>query len=168
VQETGVLPFTCRDPATGRALATDEYIVGVKRIFARSSDRNQNPMIVQITWDGADWAEADVKTASPCATDGSKFGDCDVSLRHTVAVIPSPSSVESGVDSFGTPFQEEVVVEYYATEGIFEHDVRIASDASTGWVARSAASGREVTLWFVIHDNRGGVEWSERHVQVAP
>jgi hypothetical protein len=109
-----------------------------------------------------------VKTAAPCPTSGHKFGDCDASLRHVVAAIVSPSSLESGVDSFQTSFHEQVVVEHYATEGIFEHDVRVATDASTGWVARSAAAGSMVTLWFVVHDNRGGVAWTERHVQVAP
>jgi hypothetical protein len=168
IRESGALPFSCRDPVTGRTLATEEYVVGVKRIFARESDRNQNPAITQVTWDGADWPETEVKTAAPCATNGHKFDDCAASLRHVVAAVVSPSSFESGVDSFQTPFHEQLIVEHYATEGIFEHDVRIASDPATGWVARVAASGRIVTLWFVAHDNRGGVAWAERRVQVTP
>src|SRR5262249_38686242 len=149
-------------------LGTDEYVVGVKRVFVRATDRNENPTIVKVTWDGADWPETEVKTASSCATNGHKFDDCAASLRHVVAAIVSPASVESGVDSFGTPFQEQVVIEHYATEGIFEHDVRVSTDAATGWVARSAAAGLTVTLWFVAHDSRGGVAWTERQVQVTP
>jgi hypothetical protein len=168
VRDTGVLPFSCRDSATGRLLATEEYVVGVKHVFARASDRNENPAIVSVTWDGADWPETEMKTASPCATNGHKFDDCPGSLRHVVAAAVAPSSFESGVDSFATPFREQVIVEHYATEGIFEHDVRVANDAATGWVARSAAAGRVVTLWFVVHDNRGGVAWTERRVQVMP
>jgi hypothetical protein len=168
IAESGNLPFTCRDAATGRSLGTDEYVVGVKRVFARETDRNQNPVIVQVNWDGADWPEAEVKTASPCPTTGHKFVECDASLRHVVAAIVSPESLESGVDSFGTPFREQVVVEHYATEGIFEHDVRVATDAATGWVARAPAAGTTVTLWFVVHDDRGGVAWTARRVQVTP
>src|SRR5262245_40516865 len=30
IRSSGALPFICRDPATGRSLATEEYVVGVK------------------------------------------------------------------------------------------------------------------------------------------
>jgi hypothetical protein len=33
-------------------------------------------------------------------------------------------------------------------------------------VARKAALGQTLTLWFVVRDNRGGVTWAERRVDV--
>src|SRR6185436_2379939 len=63
IERSGTLPFTCRD-ATGRALGVEEYVVGVKRVIARATDRNANPDILQVTWDGADWPATEVKTAS--------------------------------------------------------------------------------------------------------
>lgn len=83
----------------------------------------------------------------------------------------TPASFESGVDSFGTPFTESLVVQYYATEGIFSDDARVASDSTTHWVARSAPDGKgeaqTLTMWFVARDGRGGVAWTTRTVSVA-
>jgi hypothetical protein len=59
-----------------------------------------------------------------------------------------------------------VIIEYYATAGTFEHEVKISADPQTGWVARKADSGQDVTLWFVVHDDRGGQSWAERTVHV--
>jgi hypothetical protein len=46
-------------------------------------------------------------------------------------------------------------VQYYATEGIFENEVRIGERTKNGWVARELASGQVVTLWFVARDESG-------------
>lgn len=167
VAASGVLPFECRDE-NGRLLGTDAYVVGYKRIFARDTDKNANPVIAQVTWDGADWPVDVVQEVQACNTDGHHFKDCDGALRHRVAPVVPASSFEAGVDSFGTSFHEQVVVEYYATEGIFENDVRIANDPETGFVGRSAAIGQTVTMWLVVHDDRGGVDWAERTVRVVP
>jgi hypothetical protein len=164
VKATGDLPFACR--AGGRTLATHEYVAGVKRIFARATDANANPAIAQITWDGADWPEGDIKEARGCDTGGHTYGDCGDALAHRVAVVIPESSTESGVDAFGVPFTEQVVAQFYATEGIFEHDLRIARKADTRWVARRAAAGGTVTMWFVVRDDRGGVSWAVREVRV--
>jgi hypothetical protein len=171
IASTGALPFLCRDRTTGRVLADDEYVAGVKRIFARATDRNANPVIAQVTWDGQPWAEDEVKTATPCDTTGNDIGACTGAVRHDVAVSLTPASFESGVDSFGTPFTEALVVQYYATEGIFSDDSRIASDAATHWAARSAPDGKgeaqTITMWMVARDDRGGVTWTTRTVSVA-
>ena len=39
-------------------------------------------------------------------------------------------------------------------------------DPVTGFVARKAAVGKDLNLWFVVHDDRGGVTWTERQVHV--
>jgi hypothetical protein len=152
-------PFTptCADP---------ELVVGVKRIFVRATDRNANPVIARVTWDGADWPENETRDARGCDSGGSRYDACDAALTHHVAAEIDPASVESGVDQNGHAFTEALIVEYYATEGIFEHDVRIAADPTSGWVARSAASGKTITMWLVVHDDRGGVAWATRQVRV--
>jgi hypothetical protein len=63
-------------------------------------------------------------------------------------------------------FQEALITEYYATKGIFKDSVRIAQDPTTRWVARKAAAARVLTLWFVVHDNRGAVSWDTHQVHV--
>jgi hypothetical protein len=161
------IQFVCTDTTNGRALTTAEYVVGVKRIFARTTDVNDNPTIRAVTWDGAEWLPSDVKEVIPCGASGNDYGACSPSEQHLMTVLVPEASTESGVDSFGTPFQEQVVVQYYATEGIFEHDVRLASDTTTGWTARRESAGHTVTMWFVVRDDRGGVAWTERRIRVA-
>lgn len=166
--QTGSIPFRCVDRPTGRALETHEYVVGVKRVFARAVDKNENPVISGITWDGADWPATEIKEATACDEEGNDYDACAQDQKHTIQVgIPS-SSVEVGTDSFGIPYDEQVVVQYFSTEGIFEHEVSTVDKPASGWVARRSSAGREVKMWFVVHDDRGGVTWEERTVRVAP
>jgi hypothetical protein len=162
---TDVYPFRCVD-AQGRALGLDEMVVGMRRIWVRNTDRNANPGIAQVTWDGLAWGEGDIKEVSSCATTGNDYSACDSSDTHTISVTLADGAVESGVDEYGIPFAEQVVVQYYATEGIFQNDVGVASAPGTGWVARADASGQVLTLWMVVRDDRGGVSWATRQVKV--
>jgi hypothetical protein len=162
----GDLPVRCSDPDTGRVLGLDEYVVGLKRILVRSADRNQNPGIARVTFDHADWPEGEVKTVTACDSNGNTYSDCASSSKHDIGAYITDGSIESGQDEFGVHFDEQVVVEYYATEGIFDNSVRVAGDPETGWAARKKASGSDITLWFVVHDDRGGVIWVERTVHV--
>jgi hypothetical protein len=159
-------PFRCSEPGSGRELGLDEYVVGIKRVFVRNTDRNQNPVIAEVRFDGAAWPETEIKEVDACDIDDNVYDDCSKSLRHQVAAVATPESYEAGVDEFGYDFEEQVIVQYYATEGIFEFDSRIAEDPETGWVARKYASGQELDMWFVIRDDRGGVSWTQRRVRV--
>jgi hypothetical protein len=164
---SGAVPFRCVD-LSGHILGTDEYVVGVKRVFARLADRNENPVVTGVTWDGLEWPLSEVKDVVACDETGNDYGACSSREQHVITVAIPAESLESGVDSFGTPFSEEVIVQYYASEGIFEHEVRFASDTTTGWTARRESAGQTVTMWFVVRDDRGGVTWDTRHVRVAP
>ena len=79
----------------------------------------------------------------------------------------SRDSFESGKDELGRDFQEQLVVQYFATEGIFEYAARTGESPKNGWVARKRAAGQTIMLWFVARDNRGGVTWAERQVRVS-
>jgi hypothetical protein len=165
-QPSGGLPFSCIERDTGRTFALDEYIVGMKRIQVRASDRNQNPVIERVTFDGADWPEGEIKTVAACDTDSNDYEPCASGTKHHISARPSAASSESGSTEFGVPFSEQVIIEYYATEGVFEYEIKIASDPETGWAARKAASGKDLTLWMVVHDDRGGASWAQRQVHV--
>lgn len=160
------MPFSCRDADSGREFGLDEFVVGLKRVTLRETDRNQNPSIASVTFDGEPWLAEDVKEVDSCNTDGNTYDDCKGDARHRIAAFVTAESVESGRDEFGEAFEEQVVIQHYATEGIFEDEVRVADDPETGWVARRSASGSELTLWFVARDDRGGVTWTERRVRV--
>jgi hypothetical protein len=165
-QASNNLPFSCKEVGTGRVLALDEYVVGLKRIQVRATERNQNPQIERISFDGADWPEAEVKQVIACDTDNNEYAPCAENTKHAIAVRTTQDSLESGKNEFGANFTEQVVVQYFATEGTFEYEVKIAGDPETHWVARKAASGKDLTLWMVVHDDRGGATWAVRHVHV--
>ncbi len=162
----GGLPFRCQEAGTGRNLALGEFIVGFKRITVRETERNQNPVITGITFDGVDWPEGELKTVGFCDASDFVYGPCPSKEKHQLAALLSPESLESGKDELGRDFDEQLVVQYFATEGIFEYEVRTGESPKTGWVARKRASGQTLTLWFVARDDRGGVTWAERQVSV--
>ncbi len=159
------LPFRCIDDQ-GREFGLDEAIVGVKRVFLREAERNQNPVVEQVLFDGELWEESDVKEVDGCDTEEHLIDDCASSLHHRLQVRVSAASFESGIDEFGRDFREQVIVQHYTEQGIVETAVRTAAESETNWVARSRASGSEIRVWFVVRDDRGGVSWAERRVRV--
>ena len=159
------LPFVCRNER-GDRFSTFDYVVGMKRVFVREDDRNANPEIARVTFDGKDWPETLVPDVAACDKQTNKIDDCAEKLRHAIRVEPTKESVESGTDETGEPFEEQLVVQYYADDGTFEDDVRVASSPETKWVATPSTRGKELQLWLVLRDDRGGVTWAERRVQV--
>jgi hypothetical protein len=159
---TGKLGLSCHQEAG--ALGLDGYEVGVKRVFVRERDRNANPEITRASWDGEAWPEDRVPVVEACDSDGDAIDDCPQRTRHRIAF--ETSQPERGRDEQNVAFSEQMIVQYYASEGVFEHEVRIASEASNSWAARSTAGGGRISLWFVVRDNRGGVGWISRQVEV--
>jgi hypothetical protein len=164
---SGQLPIQCTN-AAGRVLDLTEFQIGMKRVFVRETDVNNNPVIDHLTWDGEPWAEGDIKPVQHCSDTGNRFDRCDNSLAHHLSAVVTPASFESGTDELGNAFTEQLIVEYYATEGTFDDDVREANDPETQWVAREESAGLLVNVWFVVHDDRGGAAIAQRQVQVAP
>ena len=165
---SGGLPFTCLEARTGAVLPYERFVVSVKRVFLRAQDRNANPRLGALTWDGAPWPESEMRETVACTNDTNVFDDCEGGEQHVIGASPAPDAVESGVDEYGVPFTEAAVVQYYASEGTFQFEARTLDTAPSGtkWAARASARGSEVTMWFVIRDNRGGVSWVSRRVRV--
>jgi hypothetical protein len=120
----------------------------------------------RLTFDGADWPEDEIPEVDACTTSKNDFSACEGGVRHKLAAYATQESFEAGVSEFGQPFSEQLIVEYYATEGVFEYDVLIASEPETRWAARTQARGSDVHLWFVVRDDRGGVSHVERTIRV--
>jgi len=158
---TAGIPVTCVD-ASGRALSISEFEVGVKRLYLRDPALNHNPAISELTWDGSPWPEGEVKT-SACKT--TQAGACEEFVEHKLTVL-APAASEASVDRDQAPIQESAVVQFYATGGKFEDDVRVFDKAENTWHAQRADAGQLLTFWFVVRDDRGGVSWLSRQVQV--
>jgi hypothetical protein len=142
----------------------------VKRIFLREHDRNANPQIAEVTWDGQPWPESETREISACANDTNDIDTCEGGEEHVVAAIPGGDAVDVGTDELGVQFTEQVIVQFYASVGTFELEGRTAETAAEGtrWVARNGDRGKAAIMWFVVRDNRGGVSWTSRHVTVRP
>lgn len=160
--QTSGVPVVCRDEM-GERLPIEAFEVGVKRIFLRERDRNLNPEITRLTWDGDDWPEDQVPEVRACANATTEdIEDCDEALRNRISV--ESTAPESGVDENGTRFEEQQVVQFYASQGVFERPVRIAGEADNHWAAQEKSE--DARLWFVVRDDRGGVGWTSRQVRV--
>jgi hypothetical protein len=160
--DTDAVPIRCQREQQPLDLA--DFEVGVKRILIREQERNQNPELTAVRWDGAQWPPEFVPEVSACDAAKDDLEDCPSELRHRIDV--DSSDPESGQDQGGTAFTEQQIVQYYASEGVFEYEVRVADEADNRWAAQGDGGERVATLWFVVRDNRGGVSWTTRNVQV--
>jgi hypothetical protein len=165
--ETAGVPARCVD-ANGRERSIDDIEFGIKRIFLREHDRNANPTIERVTWDGKTWDEDEVPRARLCTKDTVSFDDCSESLQRRIGL--TVGELESGRDEAGGSFRELLIVQFYATHGLFRDEVRIAEQADNRWVAQGpiGEDGGLARLWFVARDDRGGVSWTTRQVELVP
>lgn len=157
-QIAGPIPFRCRDGA--RDLAIDEFEIGMKRLVVRTADRNANPRVDAVLFDGRDWPESLVPEVGTCAEE--KVEDCPSPHRIELRT----SGAEAGVDELGVPFSEQLIVQYYATEGTFEKETRTGNAPESRWIARSRAAGTTLEVFLVARDDRGGSTWARRRVKV--
>ena len=162
---TGEIPYRCVEDGTGVDLPFERFAVSVKRIFVRENRQNANPGIAEVSWDGAPWPEGERRQTRACKNNTNTIDDCDGGEKHRLGVTLAPGA-ESGTDELGHTFHEEVILQYYATEGTFEFEILTPDGPSNHWAARKAAAGTTQTLWFVARDDRGGVGWTSREVDV--
>lgn len=160
------VPLKCFDNSTGEELKSDKFTIGIKRVFIREKDENPDPRIAGVLWDGQPWPETEVKTLEAvCASDEADFGKCD-DPKHTITPQLQQPFADQGTDELGAQFNEQVIIQYYATEGLFEFDVKRAADPETRFAGRRGKEKGEQTLWIVTRDNRGGVSWVKRRFVV--
>jgi hypothetical protein len=162
--DTHGVPIACE--VDGEALDINDYEMGVKRIFYADAAPNQNPTIRTITFDGEPWAADEVKTLEPCTRNTDDIEECK-RFRHTIKVEGDDGVVESFLDNDGHDVLEQVVVQFYASGGLFEWDVRTIESADARFVALERDAGKTLTMHFVIRDSRGGVSWETRTLEVG-
>lgn len=163
---TADVPIACRGD-DGARLPIERFEIGYKRIFIRSEDRNQNPEILALRWDGEPWPEDRVPEVQACDNATTRdIEDCPEALRHAIGV--QSSTPERGVDENGTRFVEQQVVQFYASAGVFERAARVSDESENHWALQPLAAGDIANLWVVVRDDRGGVSWVSRQVRLLP
>ena len=160
------LPVLCLDSKTGEELGSDKFTIGIRRVFLRDKDENQDPRITAVKLNGSVWPEGESRDIKAiCNGDEARFDRCDGDGQEISLDLQQPYS-EKGTDEFGEVFNEQVVVQWYVTEGLFQYDVKRAEDPKTHFAGRRGKLGPQ-TMWIVIRDNRGGVSWVKRSFNVV-
>ncbi len=180
-------PLACYD-ASGAALGSDDFVAGYSAVYAYDTFRNENPIITGFRLNGQNVTpscigptclvtpptEPDCAAGDPCldACDDDGGDDCPgVEVRPEIdRESAEPDAIAKA--AYGRDLTEQVWVRYYSTAGVLKSDARLVNDAQTGWddqfetEFRSPAKTGPVSIWAVVHDNRGGVEWARIEVWI--
>lgn len=180
-------PVACYGPG-GELLGADDFVAGYSAVYAYESYRNENAIVTGFRVEGQDTAGscigdacldtppsptldcASVPCVDACSDDGGE--DCpDIGIQPLV----DPASAELdqiSLDAYGKSYGEQMWIRYYVTAGSVKSDVRLLNDAQKGWNAdygtafRAPSKPGPVSIWAVVHDNRGGVGWVRQEVLV--
>lgn len=136
----------------------DDSIETVKRVTVTTREpRNTNPALAGLERDGKAWADgepAEVKEGQ------------ELVLRPT----PADGAAEVYVESDGAEQREELLYAWFATAGALKALFSFDAEPDNRWTAPSLEDGedaKDVTLWLVIRDGRGGTGWIERTIRVT-
>jgi hypothetical protein len=156
------LPFGCFDDHEA-ALGADDFVFAYSLVYSFADRTNANPVIDHLTAGGHP-IDAGI-TLSHCTR--SKIDDCPTTDVDTVVSKSSQETDPSDLDSNGQPLREEIWVDYYVTAGKLKMDTVVLFDPRAGALPGTSdglhapqAPGASL-LWAVVHDNRGGVSWTQ-------
>ncbi|MDB4996544.1 MAG: hypothetical protein JWM74_3976 [Myxococcaceae bacterium] len=156
------IPFGCFDSG-GQRLGPDDFVFAFSRMFVFADRQNKNPVIDAFTFDGQPVDLAAGITIDHCATANAPASQrAPKCPTKPIDVAVPPESQEQDPSAGG---RESLWVSYYLTDGKVKTDLRLLYDVQIGRVPKSEddleapAEAGEHTLWAVVHDNRGGVNW---------
>jgi hypothetical protein len=160
------IPFGCFD-ASGRELGSDDFVFAFSRIFAFADRTNHNPAIDGLTNGGQPIDPVAGITLDHCpnpSANGQSSSNCGTTAIDVIVPADSQELDPSNVDTHGNVGRESIGVAYYVTDGRVKDDVRIVYDAELGRVSsgddlEAPGAPGDQTLWAVVRDNRGGVNW---------
>jgi len=186
VGSTG-LPLRCLDDA-GEPLGSEDFVVGYSTIYSFEGVSNQNPSFVVDDAGQGEFLVADKAVAADCVGAACQETapvevDCDATPERCIKAcaddgdpecpaIDVKPAIEKKIEKddvsselFGTNVTEQMWVNYYVDRGGMS-EVRLLNDTSSGWnekyrgQLRAPKDTGPLQIWSVIHDNRGGMEFS--------
>ena len=188
---SGGLPVSCLD-ADDKPLGSNDFVVGYSSIYSFEDVSNQNPSFTVTDGKGeyliagksvpADCVGDDCQAADPVevdcdATPERCFPTCKddgdsscpaIDVKPAIDQIAEKDQVSS--DLFKTTVTEQMWVNYYIDHGDI-NEVRLLHDTNSGWNAkyrgqlRAPKAAGPIQVWSVVHDNRGGMEFSRVTLQ---
>jgi hypothetical protein len=187
------LPIRCLD-ASGRPLGSDDFVVGYSSIYSFDGVSNENPSF-SVDADGSvPFQVADAAVPSDCVGEACQGAaavsvDCDATPERciqacaddgdpscpTIDVAPAiAEKVEKdqvSSDLFKSNVTEQMWVNYYVDHGSMS-EVRLVNDSNSGWnplyrgQLHAPKAPGPLQIWAVVHDNRGGMDFSRVTLQV--
>jgi len=182
-------PVGCYRPGTSQALGQDDFEFGYYPIYVYETLVNHNPVISSLGFDVAASGAActadigcgpdqvcggqGVCIPAVAACSAKEAKDCP---GYALGPSVDRSSVELALSALILESRapaETLWVSYYSTGGLFDKDTRLINEPSAGWSGSyegvwrpQVGGGREVSLFAVVRDNRGGVAWARQDVWV--
>jgi len=183
---------TCLDE-NDKPLGSNDFVVGYTSIYSFENVSNTNPSFsvndagqgeyliagksvaadcVGSACQGADPVTVDCKeTPERCLATCKDDGDSScpaIDVRPSIEKIVEKDKVSS--DLFKTTVTEQMWVNYYIDHGDIS-EVRLLNDTNSGWnekyrgQLRAPKAAGPIQVWSVVHDNRGGMEFSRVTLQ---
>ena len=181
------LPLRCLDEA-GEPLGSEDFVVGYSSIYSFEGVSNENPSFTLDEAGQGQYSLAGQTLAADCVGDKCQGAapvevDCETTPERcikacaddgdaTCPAIDLKPAIEKQIEKdavssklFGTTVTEQMWVNYYVDRGGIS-EVRLLNDTNSGWnekyrgQLRAPKDTGPMQVWSVIHDNRGGMEFS--------
>ncbi|HYQ17929.1 MAG TPA: hypothetical protein VEQ58_19285 [Polyangiaceae bacterium] len=180
------LPIRCLDDQ-GKPLGSDDFVVGYSSIYSFEDAKNTNPTFVvdggQTKFEVAGHSLTADCVGAACQGTPPVEVDCDAEPERCVAAcaddgdascpdIEVKPDIEQRVELddvstqlFGTDTPEQMWVNYYVDHGGIS-EVRLVNDAKSGWNEKyrgelhAPKDAGPLQIWAVVHDNRGGMDFT--------
>lgn len=169
-----MLPAACYGPDK-RVLGANDFVPGYTAIYVYADRSNANPIVANLLLDGSPIGSAAGPVPSPPRLARCAGSDANACLGHRLQVEIDRASAEidpGAVSPDGRQLSEQLWVAFYTTRGDLGDELRLVNDAEQGWNDDNATEWHvpttpgSVHLWGIVHDNRGGVSWTEGMVEV--
>jgi hypothetical protein len=185
--EGASFPVACF-ASDGTQLGPSDFVAGYSTLYVFDKYRNENAIVTGFRVQGQDTTSScigdacldsppdenldcnSVPCVAACNDDG---GDNCPDIDIQPLVDPASAEIDQiSVDSYGKTYEEQMWINYYVSAGGVASALRLLNDATKGW---NSAYGTKfhapkdpgpVTIWAVVHDNRGGVNWARQQVLV--
>lgn len=161
------LPVGCFDDE-GNQLGPDDFVFSFTRVYSYDTLTNANPVIEQVTFDGAPVVATQGVVVPRCTS--SNESDCEHVLD--VRVPDSSWELASSQSDPSTTRHEEIWASFFHTIDKTKSSGRILFDPTVGRVDGSAnrfiapPTAGTGQLWIVVHDNRDGVAYTSFPIYV--
>lgn len=180
-------PLACYGP-DDELLGADDFVAGYTAVYAFEQYRNQNALVTGFRVNGEDAKGSCIDGACidtplaqaldcdtvPCISACSDDGDADCP-EISIGPVIDPASAEVdqiSVDAYGKKYSEQMWVNYYVDRGSLKSELRLLNDATAGWNGDygtklfAPKKPGPMTVWAVVHDNRGGSAWVRQQLLV--